>query len=100
MPGALIGKKITRPGPGPGKLGPGPARSPQKYYLPARARPGPASFRPAPGPAAKYHRNLARPGPWAAGWPGPRAQARSVQDPSRRTFFNTTMQYIYVKTNI
>ena len=28
-----------------------PARRPQNYYLPARARPGPASFRPVPGPA-------------------------------------------------
>ena len=50
-------------GPGPGKLGPGPARSPQNYYLPARARPGPASFRPAPGPARKlvYKPDPARP---------------------------------------
>ena len=69
-------------GPGPGKLGPGPARSPQNHYLPARARPGPASFRPHPTRPAKYHRSLARPGPWAAGRPGP---ARPVQDPSRGT---------------
>ena len=73
-----------RPGPGPGKLCPGPARSPQHYYLPARARPGPASFRPAPGPARKIslRHGPARPGPWAAGRPGPRAEARPVQDPS------------------
>ena len=51
-----------RPGPGlgPGKLCPGPARSPQHYYLLARARPGPVSFRPAHGPARKIS---LRPGP-------------------------------------
>ena len=45
---------------GPGKLGPGPARSPQNYYLPARAWPGPASFRPAPCPARNIY---LKPGP-------------------------------------
>ena len=62
--------------PGPGKLGPGPARSPQNYYLPARARPGPASFRPAPGPARKISLKHAtahglRAGPARGPRPGP-----------------------------
>ena len=58
-------KRVTRPGPAPGpwRLRLGPACSPQKCDLAARARPGPANLRPAPGPK-KCH-----PGP--AGLPPP-----------------------------
>ena len=70
----------ARPGPGPGKLGPGAARSPQKYYLPGRARPGPARFRPHPARSAKYHRSPAR--PMGCGPARPAGRGPAVQDPS------------------
>ena len=70
------------PGSGPGKLGPGPARKIITY----QPGPGPDLQVSGPHPArpANYYRNLTRPGPWAAGRPGPRAEARPVQDTSVR----------------
>ena len=46
--------------------------------------PGPGLQVSGPQPArpANYYRNRTRPGPWAAGRPGPRAEARPVQDTS------------------
>ena len=56
---------------GPGKLGPGPARSPQNNYIPARPGLGLHVSGPHPARPAKYHRSLTRPGPWAAAGRGP-----------------------------
>ena len=89
----MVNKSDFHCRPGPGKVRPRPGPQPAKLLL--TSRPGPASFRPAPGPAlqvsgphparpAKYHRNLARPGPWAACRPAPRAEARPVRDPTVR----------------
>ena len=64
------GKVMPRPGPQPATLlftSPGPARA---CKFQARTRPGPQNI------------IEARPGPWAAGRPGPRAEARPVQDPN------------------
>ena len=76
---------VTSPvGPGPVRFGPGPARSPQNYYLqgPARARKFQARTRP-----AKYYS-----GPAHGLRAGPRAEARPVQDPvtSTTVYFNVT----------
>ena len=81
-----IGPGPARPRPRPGKVRSRPGPQPAKLLLtspsPARAatRPGLHVSGPHPARPANYYRNLTRPGPWAAGRPGPRAEARPVQD--------------------
>ena len=79
--------------PRPGKVRPRPGPQPAKLLLtspgPARACKFQARTRPVPQNVIESWPGSARPGPWAAGWPGPRAEARPVQDPSvhlRRTY--------------
>ena len=41
---------------------------------------------PHPARPANYYRNLTRPGPWAAGRPGPRAEALPAKDTNADLF--------------
>ena len=70
--------------PGPTQARESQARPVARKTITYQPGPGPGLQVSGPHPArpAKCHRILARPGPWAAGWPGPRAEARPVQDPS------------------